>query len=440
MTLFHRRLIYVIFIIIFLVATPLIVLYTMGYRYNFTKGRVQKTGILKITSLPRGADIYLNGIKYTGQTPAKIEKVLPGDYEIKLSKNGYFNWQKKLAVYENGTTFAEDVILWKQSQSLILSTTSPSSWLVSPDKNIVAFVSGSEIGLLDINSGIFGEISGGNIEIISTLANEDGIKLISWSPSGRYILARISDALVSYFLIDTMAKTNKKISGSGKSYITIKWDSATDNLYGLDKAGLWQVDLSSLKTTLVTKIGGNDFYFYNRYLYWLNNQGLGRQTADGQGAIEQIANLNCSTACQINTIKGSKALIIDPTDKNLFIIDLNRQLKNITATAGGLDWLNNDSLVFYNYFEIYIFDFSKDSPELITRLGTPITAAIWHPQGRHLIFSSDGKIKIIELDNRELRNIIDVASGQADFLTIDRSGDNLYYSIDRQGIFKLNIK
>lgn len=437
MTLFHRRLIYITFIIIFLVASPLIVLYTMGYRYNFTKGRVQKTGILKITSLPRSADIYLNGVKNSNQTPAKIEKVLPGDYEIKLSKNGYFDWQKKLAVYENGTTFAENVILWKQGQPLTLSTTSPSSWLVSPDKNIIAFANDKNISLLDVNSGIFGEISGGNVAIITTLVAQGEVQLISWSPSGRYLLVQASP--MDYYLIDTIAKNNKKITG--KNYTNLKWDSTVDNLYGLNKSGLWQIDLSSLKTKLITnKIGGQNFYFYNRYIYWLNNQALSRQTINSQSAVEKIAELSCSVGCQINAIKDGRALVLDSANNNLFIVDLNRQLKTIVASAKNLSWLNDNSLIFYNEFEIYIFNFAKDSPELITRLGTPINAAIWHPEGRHLIFSSDGKIKIIELDNRELRNIIDIASSQANFLTIDRAGNNLYYGIDKQGIFKLNIK
>ena len=56
----RRRMVYASFIIIFSILTPIIILYTQGYRYNFKRGRVQKTGILIISSIPKKADVYLN--------------------------------------------------------------------------------------------------------------------------------------------------------------------------------------------------------------------------------------------------------------------------------------------------------------------------------------------------------------------------------------------
>src|SRR3989338_2860476 len=67
-----RRAVYVFFIIVFLIVTPLVVLYSQGYRYNFKRGKVQKTGILIISSIPKSADIYLNNQLVTqNQTPAR---------------------------------------------------------------------------------------------------------------------------------------------------------------------------------------------------------------------------------------------------------------------------------------------------------------------------------------------------------------------------------
>ena len=61
MNLICRRIVYLIFVSAFFIVTPLILMYTQGYRYNFAKSRVQKTGILIISSLPKKAEIYLNG-------------------------------------------------------------------------------------------------------------------------------------------------------------------------------------------------------------------------------------------------------------------------------------------------------------------------------------------------------------------------------------------
>ena len=242
MTLLYRRATYISFIIIFLIVTPIIIAYTAGYRYNFSKGRVQKTGILRITSVPRGASIYLNGQTQTTQTPAKIQYLMPGDYEIKLTKDGYFDWQKKLPITDNNTTFAEKIILWKKATAEKLNaTTSASSWLVSPDNNIIALSQpDGSIGITDINSVLFGELSGGSLEIITKITGYANVKLISYSPTGRYLIAQAGDTdNPTYFLIDTFLKNYNKLAAN--NYTAVKWDNSSDALYAANKSGLWQI-------------------------------------------------------------------------------------------------------------------------------------------------------------------------------------------------------
>jgi len=435
----YRRITYTIFIAIFLVAAPLIVLYTMGYRYNLEKGRVQKTGIIRVTSEPRGADIYLNGVKYEqGQTPARVEKLLPGDYEIKLTKEGYYDWRKKLPVYENGTTFAEKIILWKKAEAKNLSTTTADSWLVSPDKNIIALAgSKGNISLIDINSGIFGEISGGNFETITEIAGQDSIELSSFSPSGRYLAAQAEkNGRISYYLIDTLTKTGKKIAG--QEYQMIKWDNSADILYGYSQSGLWNINVSNLKAQSADKgFEADDFYASGKTIYSIRGGMISKQSVGG-GERADIEKINCSD-CSISEVKIGRLFARNDSGK-MFIIDLNRQIRTVEINAKNYSWLNGNSLIIYNDNELYIYETGKNTPELITRLGSEIRFAIWHPNGRDLIFSTEGKIKIIELDNRELRNIIDIADVPASFISSDRAGNNIYFSVDKQGIFKLNIQ
>lgn len=440
MTLLFRRATYIFFIAIFLIVSPLVILYTMGYRYNFTKGRVQKTGIIKVTSLPKGADIYLNGVKYeTSQTPAKIEYVLPGDYEIKLAKDGYFDWQKKLAVYENGTTFAEKIMLWKKSDSQLLTASSAAQFLIAPDKNSFVSLAGSgAINLTDINSGLLGELSGGATGAIAEIKGYQQLSLESYSPSGRYLLiSGLKNKQRDYFIADTVAKNSKKLAATG--YERLKWDKQNDKLYAISGKKLMEFNLVSLQPTVaLADFAADDFLIDSKDLYFIADQTLSKTSLTG-GKAAPIKKVGCSQ-CLFKEIKLNKALVDDPSRKILTVVDLNGQLKNIELPADHISWLNGDSLLAYNDFEIYILELAKSDPELITRLGTPIKAAIWHPNGRHLVISTDNQIKIIELDNRELRNIISLKEAAADFLAVDRAGKNLYYAIDKAGIFKLNIQ
>ncbi len=100
-------------ILVFLILTPIVVLYTSGFRYNAKKQRVEKVGIIFVRSRPSGADIFIDGKKRPETTPARIRNLLPGNYDIKISKTGYTSWEKTLPSESELTTFAENIALFK---------------------------------------------------------------------------------------------------------------------------------------------------------------------------------------------------------------------------------------------------------------------------------------------------------------------------------------
>ncbi|MFA5047806.1 MAG: PEGA domain-containing protein [Patescibacteria group bacterium] len=439
MTLLYRRLVYSIFIIIFLIVTPLVILYAEGYRYNFQKGRVQKTGILIISSLPKKAEVYLNEKKIDKQkTNAKIEYILPGDYEIKLVKEGYHNWQKKLPICENLTTFAEKIILWKNSQPQKISTLSSTNWQESP--------SGKKTALLNDNFQL--EIFDQDNEKLSTttdLKTLAPLKISSWSPSEHRLLLTSTgpgDA-VTYIIVNLDNKKIQKIIN--QKYQKIKWSPGNDNvLYAQNNTGLWQIDLDK-KTAkiLIAKFQADDFIIRNGQVYYFHQQKIYNQKLNASAARIVTDKIKCP-GCQINDRVTSKIILLNQQTQNLVIVSPDQSMPNISAQAKDINWLNDDTILFYNDWEIYIYNFNKKDPELITRFGQPISQAVWHPQGRHLIFASDNKLRVIELDNRELRNIIDLASNTpVQNLQINSSGKTLYFFgqvSNESGVYKLAIQ
>jgi WD40 repeat protein len=137
--------------------------------------------------------------------------------------------KKKLAVYENSSTFAERIILWKKSTAEKLTALTSTSWLVSSDKNSIALSDTSgNIRILNINSGILGEASGGQLTNILQLKNKVNLKLVSYSPSGRYLLASVQEnEKLSYILIDVLKKESQPIEI--KNVLSIKFDTLSDN-------------------------------------------------------------------------------------------------------------------------------------------------------------------------------------------------------------------
>jgi len=436
MTLLYRRLTYGIFIIIFLILAPVVVLYTAGYRYNFTKGRVQKTGILTISSNPRGAGINLNGQLVKQTTPAKIEKILPGDYEIQLTLPGYHSWQKKLPIYENSTAFAEKINLWLLATSSPLTAIKAETTFVSSDQKKLALLTNKK------ELWVFDQATEKNI-FLGQLNNYTEVKINDWSADANLILMAVkSGAVKDFYVFNYQNGSRQKLVN--KNFTSVKWDKEKSTiLYGLNSQGLWTIDISAQTTKLIDRLAATAFYLNGSKLYYLNGRELRLKTL-GDGAPGQLIENLPDADFTVKDQKKNRLFLLNETAHSLAIIDLDRQNKTILTSADKFSWLNDNLMLFYNDWEIFIYDLNKPEPELITRWGEKISSVLWHPQGKHIIFASENKIKIIELDNRELRNIIDLDSGaQAQEMLLDNRSQNLYYAGSyngADGIFKLRLQ
>jgi len=448
-----RRAIYIVFIVLFVILVPIILLYTQGYRYNFKRGRVQKTSILIISSLPKKAAIYLNNkLVEDDTTPARLERVLPGDYEIKLVKDGYHDWSKKLPAFENGTTFAEDVILWKKSIPLLLKSGQINGWLTSPDDKKIIMIT-------DDNKIIYLEIENKRIKNIDALEGYQNLKILGWSNSSKkIIISGLTESKTEYLVVNIEDNPATILQLSSKylptSANSLKWDTTSDNyIFSANDEGLWQTDLFRQDHNLILAdhlpqdfiSRGNDIYFFE------NDTIYKKSFNDDEIEVflnpDEVRSDNQPTGCQECSFVSQdqpKIVLLDRENQNLFVIDPERKTPTVQSVAKDIYWLKNDTLLFYNDWEIWIYELNEKEPELITRLGQPIKKAIWHPIGRHIIFVANDAIKVIELDNRELRNIIELISmDDIEYLTSDLKGENLYFKgnlADRENLFKLEIR
>ena len=115
MTIVHRRIIYIFFMVVFAAILPFIILYANGFRYNFKKNNWQKTGIIFLESKPTEVEVYVNGKIVSEEIPIRIKDLLPNEHELKIEQAGYATWQKNISVYEGQTTFLQYVRLFKEN-------------------------------------------------------------------------------------------------------------------------------------------------------------------------------------------------------------------------------------------------------------------------------------------------------------------------------------
>jgi len=110
MTFRTRRIILTGTILFFIVVAPTALLYSYGYSFDWQNKKVVLTGGFYFESLPKKADVYLND-KLKKETPVFIKRLLPKEYQIKITKDGYHSWQKNLRIESKLVTAAKNILL-----------------------------------------------------------------------------------------------------------------------------------------------------------------------------------------------------------------------------------------------------------------------------------------------------------------------------------------
>jgi hypothetical protein len=100
---------------LFLILSPIIILYTAGYRFDVFTRQVKQTGVLSIDIEPRDANVYVNGIKMTKRLPMRLSNLTPGSYIVRFESPGYHEWEKSIVTRSNQTVYIRDLILFKKT-------------------------------------------------------------------------------------------------------------------------------------------------------------------------------------------------------------------------------------------------------------------------------------------------------------------------------------
>lgn len=193
--------------------TTLAVILAKGYRFSSKTGTLAGTGIISITSAPDQASVYLDG-HLTTATNANINSLLPKEYDVKISKDGFIPWEKKVSVKEGLVTQIKATLFPSIPSVYPLTYNGVENLSLSPDGARLFFVvpqaseSAQPATLEAKRSGFWvWEMSNASPlsftngpephQIATLLPNEDYSKAaIRWSPDSSQILVTFSDRSV----------------------------------------------------------------------------------------------------------------------------------------------------------------------------------------------------------------------------------------------------
>lgn len=463
MSLLFRRILYILFILGFLIITPNVILTAMGYKLKLGTSlkdavKIQKTGILVLDSGPEGAKIYLNGVLqekqinktlktllpgiYKGEnnilTPVKIKNLTPGEYNVKIYLDGYWDWEKKLVVKEGESTFAEDIKLFNNSLPQIVLR-EPNNFLsLSQDKKTLVSLGTSSLTAINLEN-----------EKITPLSDEKIInnKEIIWSPDNKKFIAdgKIFDLVSGKLFLNLADFLPKKINN-------LKWGADSNNILFIeprkDNDILYIFNLTSKeKTQILKKAKIVDYLVKNEgiYLVSLNKLNIDLEIYSLEGKLLRTINLPASPSYKFINSEENLINLMDDKHNTLYLVDLQGYL----PFAGKIEnikhayWLDSNRLFCANDYEIFIYNLTNQNKTLLTRISYPIKAIFWHPSNNYIIYATESAFNIIELDDREKRNITEILRlDKISFPYLNGTGDILYFFSkigSQEGVYKLML-
>ncbi len=285
-----RKAINIFLILSFFIISPLVILYTTGYRYDLKTGDISQTGVIGVDVKPNTAKVFLNNIEIKKKIPIRVTNLAPDFYSIRIELDGYYTWLKDIDVKSKKSTFISNVWLYKKSipSSVLNSFENIVNVEFSPDGKY-ALLTTKESDIYEVK--IY-ETSSKQISTITRTTNEQEPQT-SWSSFGNSAYIKITDSIrttiyllsatipdnTNSFLFDTKSLDNniqwknsalpaifikenleiKQLSLTGEKIITSNLN--VDNWFVDEKNDVWSVDNN--KKTLKMVSGTQDSIPYS---------------------------------------------------------------------------------------------------------------------------------------------------------------------------------
>lgn len=95
----------------FFIISPILILYTAGYRYNVAERTIVQTGVLSIDVRPHDAAVFVNDVSVHKRMPLRLSNRTPGQYRVRIEASGYHAWETTVPVESKRTTYIRNLAL-----------------------------------------------------------------------------------------------------------------------------------------------------------------------------------------------------------------------------------------------------------------------------------------------------------------------------------------
>lgn len=458
-------------IVAFLILAPVLVLYSMGYRFN---KETKAVGMLYLRSTPKNASVYVNGKQVEEKTPTAITELKEGGYQVKIEKEGFSSWEKKLSVIPNIITEAGNIYLLPLSLNPKLVTEHTiTHYKLSPSQEKIAYISDNaeQRGIWVLNLKDLSKTQAFSKLIHRELEVPDEIE---WSGDSKKILfsaepeARvIRSAPPKYFIIDIEKPTEiLDISEYAlqKEIKDPRWHPTDSNriYYSVENKngivlGIFELNLINKESRQVLSGEISSYAFTNNEIYSVKKITTEKQVKmefwksnlDGSNPYPILENLPVEPDYRILLSRDKNVLLFTLLGRKLYLLNpLSDQLETLENEVTEAQWSPNGKYILYlkDNHEIWIFNFKNKKivflrpgeKMLIGKYASEIQEVAWFSTSEHIIFKTNDEIKIIEVDGRSGANLNKITKTESSLkFNVGKDGEIFYFANKVEGTEKL---
>lgn len=352
----HRRVrtsLFFVFLGVFLIGAPSIVLYTAGYRINGNTWRVQQTGVIALSTLPRGASVLLNGAPVSNTTPYVIQRLSPKNYTVTLTKSGFHPWEQTVTVDSGSTTYVTAVLFADASPELLLEEQALS---------------------------VAGDTSGRFIAVL-VQSNDEKTREIWQYDTVTHLQHHIASvsSLVTHLALS-----------HDESALLLDGDPTTPAINIADGTILSSAERTALESLLP------------EYSFFDNGSNTEMRSTSDQSLVTLLP-----SGVYTPVFRSSTLAILRDNRKRAYLVTLsNRKVTQIELPTDILSLSSSENLLgATDGSEVNIYNPQNGEKTLLVRQSDPILALSWHSSDRALLLATSSKILAIERDTYQTRTI-----------------------------------
>lgn len=263
-----RRLILWVFILVFFIISPLIIAYTIGYRYDWKKGLIRETGAISIDMLPKHAIVYINNQKIRDKIPIRLNTITPNIYNLRITADNYYEWQKEIEVKNKQTVYIKEIeLIKKYKPELIYPGQYPNIYL-SPNGNFLVY----EVVLEKKSEIKFKNLQTSEVFTLSLPTNSSKIE-VAWGPQSTYFSITPEQPPYDWVYIYSIANPQQPINLSERisnKIEHIQWNTdSRDELFFSTNQEVFSFEPNNRIQRSLTKNDFIDWYMSHNELWIL---------------------------------------------------------------------------------------------------------------------------------------------------------------------------